>query len=162
MGRPPKPDHMKALAGNPGRRKLRGTAPAERPQKPPAPPRHLKGCARTWWTEHVPVLLREGKLTTLSLPALEMVAQAYGTWRAYEAQAAEVGPLQAVHTGLRTAADRARAHYVKFMSRFGGDPQSAGTLRGLPPPPDDGDAEARSRREKFFGVPGGRGTDEGA
>jgi phage terminase small subunit len=156
-GPKPKPAHLKALAGNPGKRKARPSAGAlsERPDAPPAAPKYLGAIARQWWAVTVPVLHREGKLATLALKTLEMAAEAYASWRTYEAEAKAMGAVAAVQTGIRAAADRASSRYIQAMARFGGDPQSHGSLKGLPAAPDADDV-AREKREGFFGVPGGR------
>lgn len=156
-GPQPKPARLKALAGNPGKRKPPASAAAtvERPDQSPPAPRHLPPLARQWWAEYVPVLHREQRLATEALPALQMAAAAYSSWRVYEREAGKVGPVSAVQMGLRNAANQARADYMRIMRQFGADPLSHGALKGLPAPPDQED-EARARREGFFGVAGGR------
>ena len=157
-GPAPKPDHLKALAGNPGKRKPKASGPiSERPDAPPPAPKYLGAVARKWWTDTVPILHREGKLALLALKTLEMAAEAYASWRAYEAEASNMGPVAAVQTGIRAAADRASSRYIQAMARFGGDPQSHGNIKGLPTAPDRDDV-AREKREGFFGVPGGRSS----
>ena len=105
----PKPTILKALAGNPGKRKLNEKEPA-----PPAavgvsamPPEWLLPLGKDKWAELSALLEKQGVLTTADLDALAMYCQTYAHWRACESWVAENG---------RVATLRNEKGEIKYMS----------------------------------------------
>lgn len=83
-GRKPKPNEVKRLAGNPGKRKL---PPLEAlPPSEEAAPDHMFGVAKEKWDELAPALCLRGVLTKTDRDALEAYCESYATWRAARAE----------------------------------------------------------------------------
>ncbi len=133
MGRPPKPNALKKLAGNPGKRKL--------PRNPepkkylPQCPRHLSPVAKVEWHRVVKELYDLGLLTRIDSTALAAYCQSYSDWveatkklkdgnytiispKGYEMQS----PWVAI-------GNKALEKMAKFMSEFGMTPASRGRIR---------------------------------
>jgi P27 family predicted phage terminase small subunit len=90
-GRKPKPDALKALEGNPGKRR-RKPDPAPVPQGAesvtvgiarlavPAPPRQMTKDAALEWRRLAPDLIKLGLLRRLDMSAFEARCELYATW----------------------------------------------------------------------------------
>lgn len=123
----PKPNALKILEGNPGKRSLNPQEPKparRRPRRPPGMP----GRARTAWDAMAERLLPLGLLTEVDGIALEMLCTAYGNWKEAEARRhgskSDDGELQLSHVGLRKSpwvviADSEFAKLHKMVIEFG-------------------------------------------
>jgi P27 family predicted phage terminase small subunit len=81
VGRPPKPAHLRAIDGNPGKR-AQDPAPVQAPVvREIDPPRHLDGHAAECWRTLQPQLARYVGLTELDLIGLELFCMSYGRYR---------------------------------------------------------------------------------
>lgn len=135
-GRRPKPTASKALAGNPGKRKLNKDEPNFALVTDIDPPEWLSQIAQEMWSRVVPSLLGEQVLCVTDLHNVEAFCNAYSNWRA--AQEAVVKHGQVVETpqgGLMknpalTAVKEAAAQMVTFGSLLGLDPASRSRLTG--------------------------------
>lgn len=82
VGRPPKPDHIKALAGNPGKRKSKAAAPPvclvepDQPADDFAPPGDLTDAERVVWLAELPRLRKMGMLKVTDLSAFRIFVEA--------------------------------------------------------------------------------------
>ena len=74
----PKPDVLKALAGNPGKRALNLAEGVNPVHQIPSPPKHLGAEARKEWKRITPELFELGLLTGLDRAALALYCQAVG------------------------------------------------------------------------------------
>ncbi len=80
-GPKPKPSALKAIAGNPGKRKLNDREPKPPPPaKIPAPPSWLNEDAKKEFKRLAPQLVSLGLLTDLDLVALANYCQAFGLY----------------------------------------------------------------------------------
>lgn len=150
-GPPPKPTVLKIISGNPGKRPLNLAEP-ELPAAPLDPPAYLKGNALFEWHRLAPDLVKAGILTVADVSAFAAYCEAYGTWRQYEGQCEEVGPMQAVMMGFRNAADRAVERMVKIGARFGLDASSRTNVKAIPPT-----KQRDTDKQRFFGgIRGGK------
>jgi phage terminase small subunit len=118
QGRKPKPTHLRAVQGNPGKRALNRQEP-----KPPAGaverPAWLKTkAAREAWDELAPMLEGMGVLTRADALSLGVLCQVYSDWLTY-----------------RTAALAARVQ--SLLSEFGLTPSSRSRLKVDPAKPAD-------------------------
>lgn len=81
-GRPPKPDHIKAKAGNPGKRKPKVVQPVAAPTDPEppvdefAPPADLTDAERIVWLAELPRLRKAGLLKLSDLSAFRIYVEA--------------------------------------------------------------------------------------
>lgn len=80
MARPPKPTHLKAVAGNPGRRKLKKNEPTPEAGIPRCPA-NLSTTAKRIWRRIAPELEKMGVLKLSDGLALEMLCDAYAEYR---------------------------------------------------------------------------------
>jgi len=81
-GRKPKPDALKALDGNPGKRPFVDPATLAFSAAPPLKrPRHITGRARTEWERIVTELERLGLAGSTWQASLEAYCTAYALWR---------------------------------------------------------------------------------
>ena len=90
-GRKPKPDAVKRLSGNPGKRPLGGTPQPPVPEGTPYVPRHLCDEGKREWRRVVGVLLDLGLYTEVDRAALAMYCQAWGRWVEAERELDESG-----------------------------------------------------------------------
>lgn len=82
-GRKPKPNHLKLITGNPGKRKLNGRAPtpiAVTTQFALAPA-WMTAKAKAAWPRVVGLLVHMGVATVSDELALEVLCEAYADWR---------------------------------------------------------------------------------
>lgn len=76
-----KPDSLKQLQGNPGKRPLNKKAPKfDLVTGLPKPPGHLNRYGKHEWNRIIPVLQKVSMLTEADLTSLAAYCQAYGTW----------------------------------------------------------------------------------
>lgn len=80
MGNLPKPTALKALQGNPGKRKLNAHEPKS-PVMARAAPAWLDAYAREAWAEISPLLVGMRVLTEADGPALVLLVKAWSDWR---------------------------------------------------------------------------------
>jgi P27 family predicted phage terminase small subunit len=78
-GRKPKPDHLKLVDGDPGKRGINKNAPKPKPVKP-SPPKHLDAIARKEWRRMSVVLEKLGLLTVVDGAAFACYCAAYSRW----------------------------------------------------------------------------------
>jgi P27 family predicted phage terminase small subunit len=101
-GRPPRPDNLKRLEGNPGKRRLRSIdgggsdakAPRRsRPRRKPNAPSDLSDDAAREWRRVVPLLDERGLVEHLDVAALRVYCEAVALHVAASRIVAEKGPL---------------------------------------------------------------------
>ncbi len=78
-GPTPKPAHLKALEGNPGKRPLNKRSPRPRPVRPSCPS-WVDSEAKAEWQRLAPELERLGLLTPLDRAAFTCYCQSYAHW----------------------------------------------------------------------------------
>ncbi|MBD8492977.1 phage terminase small subunit P27 family [Pseudomonas syringae] len=129
-GRRPKPTAQKALAGNPGKRKLNNDEPDFSLVTNVDPPDWLSDYAIQVWKMIVPELLRAKVLALTDLHNVEAFCTAYGNWRMAQEEVRANGIVVAGATGgpvknpALTAAKEAMSQMVTFGSMLGLDPAS--------------------------------------
>ncbi len=127
VGRKPKPTAVKALAGNPGKRKLSATEP--RFGGAAKCPAHLSKEARAEWDRVAEELAPAGLLTSVDRAALAAYCQTWARWCDAERQLQKSGvvlkspksgfPIQNPYVGIaNTALDQLR----KWATEFGMTP----------------------------------------
>jgi P27 family predicted phage terminase small subunit len=98
VGRPPKPTHIRALAGNPGKRPLNENEP--KPEKGiPGCPEWLQDYAREYYEELSPKLDAMGVLTTADRDALVALAISLANMRYGYEQTRKVGFIMKTPSG---------------------------------------------------------------
>jgi len=107
-GPPPKPTHLKLLAGNPGKRRINTREP-QPPKDAPRCPAWITDEAKRVWRRLVPLLKDMGILTTVDADALAGYCQTYARWRAAEEFLAKHGEVYPI---------RDDAGRVKCMQQF--------------------------------------------
>ena len=115
-GRKPTPADIKALRGNPGRRKLPPEAPTPASAESLAPPAWLSKAAKTRWRELAGELERVGLLTRIDLGALAQYCQVWARWQRAEVDVAKRGQV----IRMRTKSGRwyqAQNPYVSLANR---------------------------------------------
>lgn len=90
-GRKPKPTKQKALANNPGKRKLNKDEPEYGELTNVDPPEWLDDLAAEVWKFYAPKLCEQRILTVIDLHNLEAFCAAYSRWRLAERELAEGG-----------------------------------------------------------------------
>lgn len=135
-GRRPKPTASKALAGNPGKRKLNTDEPDFALVTKIEPPEWLCANSQEMWKRVVPSLLAEKILCITDLHNAEAFCTAYANWRAAQAAVVQFGIVVTSAMGspiknpALTAAKEAMAQMVTFGSLLGLDPSSRSRLTG--------------------------------
>ena len=81
-GRPPKPAALKALAGNPGRRKLTRGDVVEAPDGDFEPPKSLTRTEKKVWAEELPRMRAGGLLKAADFPVFRSYVEALTRYRA--------------------------------------------------------------------------------
>jgi P27 family predicted phage terminase small subunit len=150
-GPTPTPPHIQEARGRTNHHAAKPAPPKLEPATGECP-EYLQGNARWLWDQLAPPLVKAGLLSVVGVHQLAALCSAFSTWRQYEGLCEEHGPQFAVSSGYRNAADRARADFTKLSARFGLDPASVGNVRARPP----ADVVANDKRDRFFGVPGGK------
>jgi P27 family predicted phage terminase small subunit len=137
-GRRPKPDHLKLVQGNPGRRPLNRRPPKTGRGIPPCP-KHLGERARKAWSSIGPTLDKMGVLTIQDAVAMEALCDAYAEWwearETVENEGAtyrtdtEMGYIIRAHPAVGIAADARR--FVRMMLiEFGLTPAARSKVKG--------------------------------
>ncbi|MFG0919448.1 phage terminase small subunit P27 family [Pseudomonas sp. CJQ_11] len=135
-GRRPKPTAKKALAGNPGKRKLNTDEPDFSLVTNVDPPEWLGEHATRVWQMIVPELLRAKVLALTDLHNVEAFCTAYDNWRIAQESVRSHGIVVTGATGgpvknpALTAANEAMRQMVTFGSMLGLDPASRSRIIG--------------------------------
>src|SRR5712691_3741511 len=98
----PKPDALRALQGNPGKRRRkpdRAPLPPRGLLKPPQPPKRMTREGAIEWKRLAPDLIALGLLRRLDMPAFEARCELYATWLRCRATIAKEG-VTYEHNGL--------------------------------------------------------------
>src|SRR3970040_350941 len=144
-GPPPKPDRLKVLAGNPGKRPLK-KAQAKPAAKGPTCPEGLSPEARAEWRRVAPELVRRGLLTPLDRAAFAAYCQSYAHWQQCQRVVVKEGPLYLAAKGRlreRPEVDLARKDGQfrrAFAVEFGLTPSAQSRL-SIDEPPAEEDSE---------------------
>lgn len=143
-GRKPKPGALKALAGNPGKRKVNKAEPKPKPVAP-GPPAWLDKEAKELWREFSPELERLGLLTLIDAPAFAMMLTHYilavkasRLLKRDGIMTKDENGLARKHPAHQILRDHAAA-FRGFAAEFGLTP-SARTRLSMPEPEDDDEA----------------------
>src|SRR3970040_1699024 len=97
-GPPPKPERLKVLAGNPGKRPLKKTR-SKLDGKGPSCPEWLSPEAKVEWRRLAPELVRRGLLTPLDRAAFAGYCQSYAHWQQCQRVVVREGPLYMAASG---------------------------------------------------------------
>ncbi len=144
-GPTPKPTHIKALEGNPGKRPLKGNNAKPRSVAPDCPD-WLSAEAKAEWKRLAPELERLGLLTLLDRAAFSCYCQSFAHWVQAQRVLREHGTMYVTGSGrVRERPEVAIAgSFLKLMRafavEFGLTPSSRSRL-SLPDPPADEDDE---------------------
>jgi len=122
-GPPPTPTNLKALRGNPGKRRLNNREPDPEPAIPSCP-QHLNKVARREWRRVTKPLFALGLLTQLDRSALAAYCCAYSRWVEASVQIQQFGlilkspsgyPMQPPYLAiLNTALEQMRSYSTEF------------------------------------------------
>jgi P27 family predicted phage terminase small subunit len=144
-GPPPKPDRLKVLAGNPGKRPLK-KARAKLDGKGPSCPEWLSPEAKVEWRRLAPELVRRGLLTPLDRAAFAGYCQSYAHWQQCQRVVVREGSLYLAANGrLRERPEvglaRKYGQIVRaFAVEFGLTPNARSRL-SIDEPPAEEDSE---------------------
>jgi len=141
-GRKPRPTHLKAVMGNPGKRPLNRDEPKPTPNLPD-PPDELNDDARIEWERISRELYQLGLLTSIDRAGLAAYCQAYGRWMIAERAVNEAASEDPIFHGLLVitthgnviqnpmvgAANRAMADMMRYAVEFGLTPSSRSRVR---------------------------------
>ncbi len=97
-GPAPKPTHLKALEGDPGKRRLKKSGAKPRPVRPSCPS-WLASEAKAEWQRLAPELERLGLLTILDRAAFACYCQSYAHWVQAQADLREHGTMYVTASG---------------------------------------------------------------
>ena len=155
-GRKPKPEAIKQLSGNPGKRKSDIPETPQPAEASARAPRGLSGEARKFWHGIATELIELGVLRTVDVPAFVLMAEHYSLARKASGQLLELDTLTTVdkneaerkHPLLQVFKDNAQA-YRLFAAEFGLTPSSRSRLHIVA-----GTAEQLSLAEELFGIVG--------
>ena len=78
-GRPPMPSHLKALAGNPGKRPINDREPVP-PSGVPDPPEWMTGGSLNVWETLAPIAIAMGVLTKADVPSFARYCDMLHRW----------------------------------------------------------------------------------
>lgn len=118
-GRKPKPTAIKALEGNPGKRKLNQNEP--KPEKrAPRCPSWLEPEAKKEWRRMVKKMEHLGILTEVDMAAFAGYCQAYARWREAEEFISKHGSIVKTPSGYWQQVPQVSIaqSYLKIMTRF--------------------------------------------
>lgn len=133
-GRPPKPDHLRAIDGGAGQRPAdKGTVGGGEKTMVaavPARPDHLKGMAAEHWDLITPHLLEAGLVAEIFTGPLEAYCDAYGRWLAAKEQFKDSGAQLVIKTvngypminPYLSIVQRERDRMVAYAGEFGMTP----------------------------------------
>ena len=134
-GRKPKPSHLKAVQGNPGKRAVNQDEPqAESLTQTPEPPEWLSDLGQAAWLKLAPWLVGSKILTASDLHNLEAFCAAYSRWRLSEIDIAKNGltvetPMGGIAKNPAcTVANESLKQMSVFGSALGLDPSSRARL----------------------------------
>lgn len=128
-GRRPKPTHLKALMGNPGKRSLSGSEPQPEAIVPSCPP-ELGPAAQREWNRLVADLGKLNLLTSLDRAALAAYCGAYALWAEATEAVQKFGAMVKSPTGYPiqspyiSIANRQAEIMMRIASEFGFTPAS--------------------------------------
>ena len=135
-GRRPKPSAIKALAGNPGKRRANPDEP--KPDGIPSCPDHLDDAAKAEWNRISSELAGLGLLTSVDRAALAAYCSSWSRWLTAEEHIRKHGlvlkapsgyPIQSPYLSIaNTALDQLR----KFLIEFGLTPASRSKVTARP------------------------------
>lgn len=157
-GPPPKPTHLKLIAGNPGKRAL-NKAEAKVPLAIPEPPPELSAEARQEWDQMSLRLLAAGLLTAIDKAVLVGYCQAYGRWRQAERVLAEMAKRDQLTLGLMIkttngnaipnpmlgTANKAMSDMIRYGLELGMSPAARSRVRA------NVEKQGEDAAESFFG-----------
>lgn len=152
-GPPPKPTHLKLLAGNPGHRPL-NKREAQPKIEIPTCPAHLSTEARKEWKRVAKQLRKLGLLSKIDRAALAAYCQAWGRWIEAEDNLKQHGTIINAKYGYPimspwlSVANGALQHMRAYMTEFGLTPASRSRIEAAPV---EGDDEEARRERRFFG-----------
>ena len=138
-GRKPKPTHVKAITGNPGKRPLNAAEPLPEliaPDQIPEPPRELNERATAEWNRLAKQLSALRILTHLDLAALASYCAAYGLWAEAIEAVNTYGTMVKSPTGFPmqspylAIANRQAEIMLRISSEFGFTPASRSRIVG--------------------------------
>ena len=134
-GRKPKPTALRAIEGNPGKRRLNDREPTP-PEGVPDCPDELDDVARAEWFRTAGVLKEMKLLTRADRTALLAYCTVYARWVEAEAQVRKYGAIvKSPNKGFPmkspylTVADQSLESMRKFMVEFGLTPSSRSRIR---------------------------------
>lgn len=135
MGRPAKPQALKDLAGNPGKRKRR--APEKPDSDVPDPPDHLSDEARVEWRRLATELTNLGLLRARDFAAYAVYCETWATWVLAKAVVARDGMTYTADNGLvkmrpevKIVQDAAR-QLRQYSEQFGLSPSSRAKVASI-------------------------------
>jgi P27 family predicted phage terminase small subunit len=132
-GRKPKPTHLKAITGNPGKRRLNEDEPTPEPAVPDCPP-ELSPAAQREWDRLVGELAKLNLLTQLDRAALAAYCGAYALWAEATEAIQKFGVMVKSPTGFPiqspyvSIANRQAEIMLRISSEFGFTPASRGRI----------------------------------
>lgn len=132
-GRKPKPTHLKAIAGNPGKRPLNANEPCPEIATPDCPP-ELNEMAHKEWDRLVGELSKLNLLTNLDRAALAAYCAAYALWAEAIQALQTYGTMVKSPTGFPmqspylAVANRQTEIMIRISSEFGFTPASRGRI----------------------------------
>ena len=118
-GRKPKPTAVKALEGNPGKRRLNTGEPGPE-KKAPRCPSWLEGEAKKEWKRMAGQMEKLGILTEIDMAAFAGYCQAYARWKEAEEYISVHGTVMQAPSGYCQQAPQVSIAqtYLKIMNRF--------------------------------------------
>ncbi|HUF53804.1 MAG TPA: phage terminase small subunit P27 family [Dehalococcoidia bacterium] len=128
----PKPAHVKAVAGNPGKRPI--TEPPEPAEGDVSCPAWLSAKARNEWERIAPELQRLGLLTVLDVSSFALYCQSFAAWSACQEIISEKGTTYLTPKGslrLRPEVELAKTYWnaaKAIGAEFGLSPGSRARL----------------------------------
>jgi len=142
-GPSPKPEWVKVLEGNPGKRPLKKTASkVKRQERDFASSQWLDQGAKAHWNSVAPALREAGLLTNLDLGLFAVYCQTYSDWIRVEKLLKDTGPVYITPSGQArprpevAVAQQYLASILEFSKEFGMTPASRARL-SLPRSPED-------------------------
>ena len=153
-GRKPKPEAMKQLAGNPGKRTATGMNTPQPDAASERAPRGMSDEARRFWHGIAKELIELNVLRTVDVPAFVLMAEHYALARKASEQLLDLDSLTTIdkndaerkHPLLQVFKDNAQA-YRMFAAEFGLTPSSRSRLN-VPAP----EGEQLSLADELFGM----------
>jgi P27 family predicted phage terminase small subunit len=141
-GRKPKPSAVKALEGNPGKRKLNKSEPKPMTGAPSCPD-HIRGAAKFEWNRVVKELVALKIVTKIDRAALASYCSAYGHWVDAEKHLREEDAVIVTDKGnmvqnpYMQISKRSMDQMVKFAAEFGMTPSSRSRVKVDMPTEED-------------------------